>query len=166
MLAEKQNDVTIIDVGCGSEPFLFEMRRHLQKHGVNAYTIGIDNRYMDVLADEFIHDDMLNVNLDGRGDAVLACGILGYMQTANEFQTFLHAIVRMMKPDGMFFTHAGYPSATDPSVQEIDIRIMTKNEVMSHAKCFTGYPSGRDKCTHGQIKLPLWSEKRGWTLDY
>lgn len=166
MLAEKQGDVTIIDVGCGFKPHLFEIRRHLQKHGVNAYTIGIDNREMDVLVDEFIHDDMLNVRLDDRGDAVLACGILGYMQTADEFQTFLHAIARLMKPDGKFFTYSDPVSLTDPSIREIDTRVMNKDEVMKHAGCFTGYPSGRYKCTHGKIKLPTWSEKRGWTLDY
>ena len=166
MLSEKQGDVTIIDVGCGDAPYLFEIRRHLQKHGVNAYTIGIDKCKMDVLVDEFIHSDVLNVNFDGRADVVFACGIMGYMKTADEFQTFMHAVARMMKPNGKLFIHSSFNARDDPSISLTDVRVMTKYETVKHACCFTGCTESKIHCMHGQTELPAWSDTQGWTFDY
>ena len=152
-LAERGSDCTVIDVGCGSMPKLHELQRHLRKHGVKVYTIGIDIQDCDAEVDEFIHANMLDVRLPGMADVVIYNLSLGYFRVNPAgFKTAVNNCADWLKPDGLFFTDLGKRWTPSESLNinptYFVYRAMSRDETREHALQCHGAKS--EQCPHGR----------------
>lgn len=120
LLTWKNSDCVLVDVGCGSSPYLHEIKRHLfNNHNIKCKTIGIDHVYTDIEADIVIKDKIQNVKkFTGEADIVTASNVFTIMHSnlpydkdspdaktsfknKEAFKNSIMSCVRMLKPDGI-----------------------------------------------------------------
>ena len=151
LLVERGRDCTIVDVGCGSMPNLYEMKRHLPKHGIKLHTIGIDVVPRDIEVDRFIQSDIMEVDLPGIADAVVCRGVFEIFRDEDSFRMAVLASAGMLKRDGMLFLDLEHCMTwrfrLARMVPWFDSKIMTKDEALDHAQSCFGVCL--EKCPHG-----------------
>ena len=152
-LAERKRDCTIIDAGFNGNYGLYQIQRHLRRHGIKARTIGIDIHKYDSEVDEFIHADIRDVNLPGVADVVLCRNVVGiFDDDATGFKNVVGNFAAWLKPDGILYVDIEQSRTLRNKLGKYwpgtIMRAMTKSEAEEHSKeC---HLAKSDKCHHGK----------------
>ena len=152
ILAAHNKDCTIIDVGCGNLPNLYEIKRHLSKHNIRCKTIGIDVDICDIEVDRFVHRDVRDVKIPCTADIVISRHVFDMCNTKTKFSNVVRASADMLKKDGLMITETYSSDALKSrcgTFHSCLTQTMTKTEAINHAK--TCYKTYYDKCQHGSI---------------
>ena len=140
-LVERNRDCVIIDAGCGSDLKLFQIKRHLNRHGITAHTIGIDPWKYDIIVDEFHKDKIQNVKLPNIADAVVARAVLS--MNPQEFENIVNKIASFLKPTGLVFIGMPSKSNWNPGT-----KVLSKFDAIDHAK-YCDSKTMLEECNHG-----------------
>ena len=112
------------------------MQRHLRKHGIEAYTIGIDDAEFDAEVDEFIHADMRDVELPSVADVVICYHMLSLFKSKpRQFKKAVENCADWLKPDGLFFIDLDtrQPRPAAGTINRGFLHAMSKDETGAHA---------------------------------
>ena len=159
LLAERNRDCTIVDVGCCNLPHLHEIKRHLlNSHHIRCRTIGIDEDIHDIEVDRFINKEISKVDMPRVADVVTSRHVFVMRYPERKFRNAVRASANMLKDDGVMITNLEGCETPKPRPGEIAIncfpRVMTKQDALEHADmCFR---LCMEKCPHGI---------RGWNMS-
>lgn len=151
LMAWKNADCTVIDVGCGTFPHLHELKRHLLAHDIWCNTIGIDIQECDIEADEVMEKDVRDVKIPCMADVVTCSHFLTVLRDKTVFRDAVMACADMLRDDGILIVNiqkrATLKTALKLVRQEMGVKIMTKKDALKHAEycCGTVF----EKCEHG-----------------
>ena len=159
LLAERNRDCTIVDVGCHNLPYLHEIKRHLlNRHHIRCRTIGIDVDIYDIEVDRFINKEIYKVDMPGIADVVTSRYVFVICYTEKQFRNTVRASANMLKDDGVMITDLEGCETPKPRLGERIInwlpRVMTKQDALEHADMCFGLCM--EKCPHGI---------RGWNMS-
>ena len=152
LLAERNRDCTIVDVGCRNLPYLHEIKRHLlNSHHIRCRTIGIDGSLFDIEVDRFINKEISKVDMPGIADVVTSRHVFVMCYLEKKFRNVVRASADMLKDDGVMITDLECCETPKlrPGVIAINWlpRVMTKQDALEHADmCFRRC---YEKCPHG-----------------
>ena len=147
LLAWKNTDCTIIDVGCGNFPHLHELKRHLLAHDIQCHTVGIDNQQCDIEVDEMIEKDVRDVKMPCTADVVTSSYFFTMLNDGTAFRDVVNACADMLKDDGVMITNRLKHWPLETTLQELEVKIMNKNDAHKHAEQCYGVVF--EKCRHG-----------------
>ena len=152
LLAERNRDCTIVDVGCHNLPYLHEIKRHLlNRHHIRCRTIGIDVDIYDIEVDRFINKEISKVDMPDIADVVTSRYVFVICYTEKQFRNTVRASANMLKDDGVMITDLEGCETPKPILGVTDMnrfpRVMTKKDALEHADmCFR---QCYEKCPHG-----------------
>lgn len=151
LMAWKNVDCTVVDAGCGTFPYLHELKRHLFFHGIRCHTIGIDIQECDIEADEVVKKDVRDVKMTGVADVVTSGYFFTMLYDRTVFKDAVTACAGMLKDDGVLIVNIlkrmTLKTALKLARPETGVKIMTKEDALKHAEycCGTVF----EKCKHG-----------------
>ena len=157
VLADRNRDCTIVDVGCKNRPHLHEIKRHLLRHNIRCKTIGIDDDPYDTEVDRFINKDVRDVRMPSTADVVVGRYVFHMCNTKTEFRDIIRASADILKKDGLMITDVYTYKMTKPRrkpvLQYMFTQSMTKKDALAHAdmcygKCYEKCPHGTTICMY------------------
>lgn len=161
LLSIKNKDCTVVDVGCGMSPTLHELQRHLREHGVKCHTVGIDITQPNKEVDEFIHSNILDVDLHDVADIVIGVSFFPQFKDRTSWKKAVRISANMLKTDGILIidieSRVTWRMRLLRLRPDSDYKKMTKEEALQHAEqCFNAC---LEKCPHGEtISRYVWWE--------
>ena len=163
LLVWKNKDCVLVDIGCGYNPNLHEIKRHLKKHDIECRTVGIDVLDEDIEVDLFLMKSIYEVNMDNIADVVICNAIftMAHSETGLKgkrffsdktiFKQCVDNCANMLKNDGVMIISLMHKHAVEKSDNNdkypLSIKIMNKSDVFKHASdCCNKF---FEDCDHG-----------------
>ena len=151
LMAWKNADCTVIDAGCGTFPYLHELKRHLFFHGIQCHTIGIDIQACDIEADVVMEMDVRDVKMTGIADVVTSSYFFTMLYDKIIFRDAVISCADMLRDDGVMIVNIlkrkTLKTALKLTRPETGVKIMTKEDALKHAEHCCGIVF--EKCEHG-----------------